>query len=823
MSLGDVKLNLKDWEHVSSGKDTTTLQHKKNKHTLTISHQALSPKFKTQLETLANSARTPEQADEEKHQDAKMAKGGEVNPTLQQSKVRGVAGGLSPKLNPSTAANVAPLTGAYAKGGKVPHYADGTGFVSDLESAATNLGNKINDVFGTKGQKQDYSDSQMYKNTAKQNSPDRPNDDPSRAKHPSGSEEGRKFYDTGGFVTDLETAAANLGTKIKKAVGAGEVTQDYSEDAGYKKPGDTKTAPPSRPNADPSKARHPEGSEEGRTFFEGGGMAKVPDTSSDSDSSDDTPDAPDEPMIQIPLSEAKALHEAVKTKTEPVSKFEEAKGAPPEPTPYSGESIVKRISDEVVKNLTPGGALPQQPSPMPAEQAPEPQAQDQQPSPMTTPAPSQDEAQAAQAAAQQAQASRAPATSSVEPSYEQTIQNAYKQQVLGQQQLAEARTAEGETKAKGIEPIIDAEQAAVTQFKQDTHDIDAENKHFMDDIKAKYIDPDQYWKDHADLITGKQVSGHSKLANIMGMLVSGFGGSQGLKNFNDMTQYEINNNIEAQRQNLTSANNLLRANLERYRNVKDAFDATRLQYGVMVNHYGELAAAKAATPAAKAQMNLALSDFNAKYMAPLTMQLGIRRAFANLNNSNNPDAIASGINLLRASPGGEKMAEDMTARFVPGIGLASNPVPQPVRDRITAHQDMNRIIDKVSNFNKLHPNAQMSIKDRAEAQTLMSELQSSVRTAEDQGVFKKSDAEFLNGEIGKGPASFFHAWNTDPHIKQLKEIKQADYQNLLKNAGLPIPKPVEPEARKYAPGDTLYVKGQKVRIIDDKGNYTPVK
>lgn len=76
MSAGNIKLNLKEFKHVSSDKNKTILEHKKG-HRLELAHGSLSPESRQQLEELAKgnpkleeSRKTPPKA--------KMADGGET-------------------------------------------------------------------------------------------------------------------------------------------------------------------------------------------------------------------------------------------------------------------------------------------------------------------------------------------------------------------------------------------------------------------------------------------------------------------------------------------------------------------------------------------------------------------------------------------------------------------------------------------------------------------------------------------------------------------------------------------------------------------------
>lgn len=81
-----IKLDLRNFKHLKSDKQTTTLRHKDG-HEITLHHPSLSPESAEQLRSLSNiakDARTPLEQDDAKHD--KYAKGGEVNPKLEQSK-----------------------------------------------------------------------------------------------------------------------------------------------------------------------------------------------------------------------------------------------------------------------------------------------------------------------------------------------------------------------------------------------------------------------------------------------------------------------------------------------------------------------------------------------------------------------------------------------------------------------------------------------------------------------------------------------------------------------------------------------------------------
>lgn len=77
-----IKLDLSQFKHVKSDKNSSTLQHKQG-HVLTLAHNALSPESQAQLKALSNISKEDEtslQADDAKHQArTKMSSGGGVH------------------------------------------------------------------------------------------------------------------------------------------------------------------------------------------------------------------------------------------------------------------------------------------------------------------------------------------------------------------------------------------------------------------------------------------------------------------------------------------------------------------------------------------------------------------------------------------------------------------------------------------------------------------------------------------------------------------------------------------------------------------------
>jgi hypothetical protein len=121
------------------------------------------------------------------------------------------------------------------------------------------------------------------------------------------------------------------------------------------------------------------------------------------------------------------------------------------------------------------------------------------------------------------------------------------------------------------------------------------------------------------------------------------------------------------------------------------------------------------------------------------------------------------------------------------------------------------MMNQVLQFGKQHSGS-VDPRVRAQGTAMMNELQSKLRTAEDQGVYKQSEAEFMRSTLGGSPAEFFSNFTTSPRVKQIQAIKQADYDNTLKNYGLPVQKPQQAPQYKTVNG-VRYMRGPDGKAI----------
>jgi hypothetical protein len=149
------------------------------------------------------------------------------------------------------------------------------------------------------------------------------------------------------------------------------------------------------------------------------------------------------------------------------------------------------------------------------------------------------------------------------------------------------------------------------------------------------------------------------------------------------------------------------------------------------------------------------------------------------------------IGFMRVS--NPEMAKEMEGRRVPGMGLASVPVPSDVRQNIIAHQNVDRAMNEVLQFAKQHSGS-FSPSVRAQGEAMMNNLQSQLRVAEHQGVYKESEADFMRKTMGSNPANFLAAYSTVPKIQELRHQKAAELNQIAQGYGLrPPQQPVMPQ------------------------------
>lgn len=360
------------------------------------------------------------------------------------------------------------------------------------------------------------------------------------------------------------------------------------------------------------------------------------------------------------------------------------------------------------------------------------------------------------------------------------LKQGYKGALKGIEAEAAAKGALGEEQAKQYNNAVQAQQEAKQSFSNEFQKLDAERQAHIQDINAGHIDPEKYWNDH------------SKIASGIGMILAGFNPTNSPNAALNFLKFQMENNLKAQETNLNSKQNLLRANLEQFHNLRDATDMTRImQHDIVANQLAS-AASKAQTPLAKAAGMQAAAKLKMD-VAPMFQQFAMRRALMNLSNgdSSNPDAVEKMIGMMNAMGMGEQ-AKFYQDRLIPGMGLAKVPVPQEIRQELIAKKQYDQKAKEYVDFAKKHSMnwANLNLADRAaissQGAAMGANLQSLYRNKIKGGVYKKGEQEFIQQIIPDNPANWAASLNAIPKVEQTIHDNTADLSSTAQGYGIPV-------------------------------------
>lgn len=411
--------------------------------------------------------------------------------------------------------------------------------------------------------------------------------------------------------------------------------------------------------------------------------------------------------------------------------------------------------------------------------------------------------------AQQGLASGLPGSMNREP--ESMLESGYQNKIAGINQEATAVGQLGQHQAELLDKGVQAQQQAKDSYLETYRKLDEERQNLTHDIQNGFIDPDQYWKGRKNPETGEMEGGHSKIAAGIGMILAGFNPSNSPNAAVNFLKYQMDNNLEAQRQNLAAKNNLLAHNLQQFGNLRDAMTATRLAQNEIVVNQLQSAAAKAQSPMAKAAAMKAIGQIQME-SAPLFQQFALRRSMMNLaSNGGSPQAVEHMLGYMRVV--NPEMAKEMSSRYVPGVGLAATAVPDKVRGDIIAKQTLTSALQDLQQWAGKHSGS-LSPTAIIEGRTKAANVQNLYRDAINGGVYKEGEQKFLSGIVDSEPTKFFNNIRVIPKLNEVIRENQASLNILKKGYGLPVQQePAQPQIKivngvKYMRGPN----GQAIRV-----------
>lgn len=405
----------------------------------------------------------------------------------------------------------------------------------------------------------------------------------------------------------------------------------------------------------------------------------------------------------------------------------------------------------------------------------------------------------AEGLAQQAPASPVVANPSADP--ESMMQSGFANKMQGIDAQAKAQSDLGHQQAEMLNKNIEGQNLAKAAYKETFDNLDKERLDHMEDIKNGHIDPNNYWKDHSKVMTG------------IGMILAGFNPTNSPNAAVNFLKFQMEQNLNAQKENLGAKQNLLAANLRQFGNLKDATDMTRLmQHDIMANQL-QSAAANAASPMAKAAAMQAAGQLKME-TAPLFQSFAMRRAMMGLaGNGGSPEAIDHMLGYMRVM--NPTMAKDMESRYVPHVGLASIPLTGEVRTKLEAHQKFDLALKDLQKFVNSHSTIVPGTPAYTTGQQKAMALQTMIRESMLNTVYREGEQPLLDKMLSTNPAGLLKNIKTNPQLKELDAMNQRDFNALRSSVGLPVNKVQE---------QSPVVKGKDGKMYRQVGNHmVPVK
>jgi hypothetical protein len=807
--MANIKLDFSKMQHVKSDKNSTTLKHKVDGHEITLYHKALSPDNQQRLMALSGiskAASTPEEADQMAH---KMAGGGNVSESIANKRIDATLPASSPTPSPTPSTQ-----------------SSGPSTWDQIESGINNAGASIKQAVGAEAEGGEIKKPENTIDYSQFRGQQRP--------LPRGPSTELNYKDLKKQYRDKARQPMYDGgtpTSNTPATISGQAT------GGQIRGGDQNPGTPGHPGACPmcgggtprkGYANTPE-----QVSQNDSAPVMGPQTPSDSSGTSGSWDAPaGSPDMKKAATEQ--IYNRM-TANAPSPDVMARIGIPegdntavfgPQgqaPAAFSAQNWNKAKQEESKQELANANAVAGQQQQIIQENA---ARADAGLPPLAVP----DVPQGPQVPGSPA---NPPPPNSINPSgqpvdtIDQGTQNmltmsnqGFMNQQLGIMGTGAAQGALANEQARIYANQAKAEQNILGTYQHAYNSIDSEMDMVRNDIANSHITPENYWKGDKD---GN--GSHSKIASAIGMIVAGFNPTNQPNAAVNFLNKQMEMNLTAQTSEMIKKQNVLSSLQNKFRNMHDTMDFMRLTNAQMAqNQLGAAAAKATGGPNGLAAMaaQQAVGQLQQQY-APLQQKIAMSQTMMKMAGSptGDPDLdVAQATKMARyaTAMGNTDMAKQWQEATVPGIGVTKNlaPVPDKVRSQIATHKNLMNLLNQAQSLSQKSGTA-TSWDQIQGGRTLVNELTSALRTAEDQGVYKESDAKFLQSTIGSNPAGAMAAFTSSPQLKELISLKQNEFNTLLNTYNLPT----RNTAPQQAP-QTKTVNGVKY-MRGPKGEAVPVR
>lgn len=315
----------------------------------------------------------------------------------------------------------------------------------------------------------------------------------------------------------------------------------------------------------------------------------------------------------------------------------------------------------------------------------------------------------------------------------------------------------------GYQQNIDSAQKHINDLDQYTAQQSQKNQELFNQVSQGKIDPKQYFQNQDTV---------GKITNVIGLIMGGLGASStGGKNLAvDALNHLVTQDVDAQKANLEKGMNLYKLNLEATHNEQEARSMTINQ---------QLTMAQAALTKQAAGINNAATLANIQKTNEEIDQLKVQNAqkqylFKALQgdssggSTNSESTFQNRLNTIRML--NPDLGKDMESKYMPGVGVASIPVPEKQRDKILASTTLAKKLAELENFSRDNSGTLFDPAVKAKGHALANDVISSYRIATDQGVFKPSDQAFLEKSLPTDPTAFFAKYRTIPAYNEVRRL-----------------------------------------------------
>ncbi len=332
------------------------------------------------------------------------------------------------------------------------------------------------------------------------------------------------------------------------------------------------------------------------------------------------------------------------------------------------------------------------------------------------------------------------------------------------------------------------------QQQQQLQDLHAKFEAIGNDLHHKYettaaevaqgrIDPNGWWNNR---------SAPSKILTAIGMMISG--AMTGASGHPEMASNAINkiidNDIDAQKNNLQNKQNLLSKYMEMYRSLPEAENAARLTMHAAVEGMINQQASKtnsanainAATMANAARRQQLLPQLEGLAKGQMMMGLYGDMSKPQAPASDGETAYQNQMQRMRLI--NPDLGKDMENKYIPSVGVARVPIPDKLREKLATQGDLSHKLAELENFAREHSGTVMDREIVNRGKTMAANVQSALRVAQDQGVFKESDQKFITSMVDSDPTAFFGKVRTIPKYQEIRRQNDDSVKAMHKAYGI---------------------------------------